>query len=235
MPASPEFADRAAYLPDADALVCADVHLGRDAGSNVELPLGEPDRIPSRLEALLDRFAPAELVLAGDTVHAFDDVTEGVAESLAAIESLAADAGTDLVFVEGNHDAMLPAVTDRPIAEHHRLADDTVVLHGDEAPDETATAAGTDRYVIGHEHPAIVVEGQRHPCYLHGPAVDRDASVLVLPPFNRLARGTVVNGDRGGLGTPLVDSLERYRPAVLEESAGEVLWFPPLGQLRQHL
>jgi len=231
MAANAELADRSAYLPDADALVCADLHLGRDAESNVELPMAEAERVPSRIEALLDRFEPAELVLAGDTLHSFDELPSSVATSLSAIEDAAAAAAADLVYVAGNHDVLLPEVTELAVVDHHRLADGTVVVHGDELP-----AAGAERYLLGHEHPAIVIEGQRHPCYLEGPAADRDASVLVLPAFNRLTRGTVVNGSRGAdLATPLVDDVERYRPAVLDETADEALWFPPLGQLRPHL
>lgn len=236
MPASPELADRAAYLPRADALVCADLHLGRDAASNVELPLGEAGRIPERVTALLDRFEPAELVLAGDTLHAFDEVPEQVAEALEAVETAAAEADTRPTFVGGNHDALLPSVVDRDVHPYRQLEDGTVVLHGDEPLPEEPSVATAERFVIGHEHPAIVVEGQRHPCYLEGPAAGRDASVLVLPAFNRLTRGTVVNGARcDDLGAPAVGAVERYRPAVLDETVGEVLWFPPIEQFREHL
>jgi len=231
MDATPELADRAAYLPDADALVCADLHLGRDAESNVELPLGERDRIPARIEALLERFEPAELILAGDVLHAFDGVPEPARAALASIREGATEAGVELVLLAGNHDAMLEDVLDHSPPIEHRLADGTVVLHGDEPP-----AADADRYVIGHDHPAIVIEGQRRPCYLRGPAADRDATVLVLPAFNELTRGSTVNGARGDdLATPLVATLDRYRPAVRDVEAEETLWFPRLGEFRAML
>lgn len=231
MDAHARLADRAAYLPAADAVVCADLHLGRDDQSNVELPLGERDRIPARIEALLDRFAPAEVVLAGDVLHAFDSAPEPAIDALDSIHEVAAAGDADLVVLAGNHDAMLEDVLGTAPPAAYRLADDTLVLHGDRAPDASAP-----RYVIGHDHPAIVIEGQRRPCYLRGPAADRDATVLVLPAFNELARGSPVNGTRGrALASPLVDDVDRFAPAVRDPAAEETLWFPRLGEFRAML
>lgn len=225
MAATADLADRAAYLPGSDALVCADLHLGKDETSAVEIPLGERERIPGRIATLLERFEPATLVLAGDVLHAFDAVPESAVEALDAIREAAAEAGAELVLVEGNHDAQLEAVAEEPIHRSHRLDDGTVVAHGDELP---AAEPPADRYVIGHAHPAIVIEGQRRPCYLHGPAVDRDADVLVLPAFNELTRGTVVDGRRSAVDPPLVGDASRFRPAVRDPDADETLWFPRL-------
>jgi putative SbcD/Mre11-related phosphoesterase len=237
MTTTPELADRAAYFPGADALVLADLHLGRDAKSNVALPMGEGGRLCERVEELLAAYDPATVVLAGDVLHAFDSVPEGVDEALSAIEDAVAAAGAELVHVAGNHDGMLDAVASASVTEAFDLGTGTVVLHGDEAPETLAgddsTVANANRYVVGHEHPAIVIEGQRHACYLEGPAPDGAASVFVLPAFNRLARGTVVNGARNGdAASPLLAELRRFRPAVLDPEAGETLWFPPLSDLQ---
>lgn len=234
---TPELADRAAYFPDADALVCADLHLGRDAQSNVELPLGERRRVPRRIEALLAQFDPETLVVAGDVLHAFADVSEAVTESLTAVETAAADADVELAFVAGNHDSMLDSIAEEPVVDAYDLGTGTVVVHGDEHPSTlTGPESGVsdaERYVIGHDHPAIVIEGRRHACYLEGPAPDASASVFVLPAFNRLARGTVLNGARNGdPASPLLEDVERFRPAVRDPEAEETLWFPPFSKLR---
>ncbi|MFC7045159.1 metallophosphoesterase [Halobacteriaceae archaeon GCM10025711] len=223
-----EYADRAVYLPAADALVLADLHVGRDAASNVELPLGERADLTDRLRRLLDRFRPATVVVAGDLLHTFDGVPDGVAETVADVESIVADAA-GLVVTPGNHDAMLDAVTEADRVAEHRLGDGTVVLHGHEEPTVEA-----DRYVVGHEHPAIVIEGTKRPCYLLGPDAYRGATVLVLPAFSRLARGTVVNGLRGrDVLSPLVADVDAFQPVVL--SGDEALTFPALGDLRSLL
>lgn len=236
-PTMPVLTDRAAFFPSAGTLVCADLHVGRDAAADVQFPLGERDRLPTRFAALLDRFDPDRVVLAGDLLHAFDRIPDGVEATLSGIERAVSAAGAELLLLRGNHDTMLPSVLDRALEANYDLQqcywidEETLVCHGHERPDESAT-----RYVIGHDHPAIRIEGKRRPCYLLGPHRDSDAEVLVLPAFNALAPGVVVNGTVGeDLQSPLVGSLRPFRPAVLDEDAGETLWFPPLEELREFL
>jgi uncharacterized protein len=221
-----EFSDRAAYLPSADALVLADLHIGRDATSNVAFPLGERRDLTGRFESLLDRFSPTDVLFAGDVLHAFDRLPEEVHDTFADLEALADGAGATLVVVRGNHDTRLDELTDTYAA--YRLGDDTLVCHGHEEPDESAP-----RYVIGHDHPAIEIEGKRRPCYLHGPNAYRDSDLLVLPAFTRLASGTVVNDLRGsGFQSPLVAGTDPLRPIVRDEETDETYRFPPLAEFR---
>lgn len=227
--ADAEFADRAAYLPTADALVLADLHLGRDAVSSVSLPLGERADITTRFGSLLDRFAPNEAVLAGDVLHAFDRLPDSVPETFADLRELADDAGTTLVAVRGNHDSLVDELVETH--DEYRLTDDTLVCHGHEKPTVEAP-----RYVVGHDHPAIEIEGKRRPCYLWGPGTYRDSDVLVLPAFTRLASGTVINDLRGrDFQSPLVARTDPLRPIVRDEDADETYRFPPLAEFRKLL
>jgi hypothetical protein len=236
------YRDRAVYLPDADALVIADLHLGRAEASNVDFPLGERQDLVERLDALLDRFEPAEVVVAGDVLHSFGRVPVAVERSLGSILETIDDAGVDLVVTPGNHDSQLAVVYDGVTTEEYRLDDGTVVCHGHERP-----SAEADRYVIGHDHPTIEIEGKRRPCYLYGQGVfdaERGANggagtrsdVLMLPPFNRLIRGVTVNGTHAAdLQSPFVRRLDEFHPVVRDEDGDETLRFPPLGKLRSHL
>ncbi|WP_435179731.1 metallophosphoesterase [Halorussus sp. AFM4] len=235
-----QFRDRAAYLPGEDALVVADIHAGRDAASAVELPLGERRDLTDRLADLLAAFDPATVVVAGDLLHAFDRVPDGVAETVAELREAVEAAGASLVVVRGNHDPMLDSVLDRGVEtpDEYRLGD-TVVHHGHAEP-TAGESAGEERrptrYVVGHDHPAIEIEGKRHPCLLYGPGTFRGADVLVLPAFNRLAPGTTVNGMRGrDFQTPLVTDADALRPVVWDAERGETLSFPPLGEFRKML
>lgn len=235
-----DYGDRSVYLPAADALVLADLHVGRAATSNVEFPLGERADLSDRLDAAIERFDPGTVVVAGDLLHSFSRVPRGVSEAVADLATIVADAGAAFVVVEGNHDAMLDAVRDAAAEEtdavepfevvgEYALDDGTVVCHGHEPPD----AAG-DRYVVGHEHPAIRIEGRKRPCFLDGRGVFRGADVLVLPAFSRLARGCVVNGMRTrDCLSPLVTDLDACRPVVVAD--GEGLTFPPLAEFRDQL
>lgn len=216
------FRDRAVYFPSAGTLVIADVHLGRDRASNVELPLGERTGVLDRLARLLDRFGPEEVVVAGDLLHSFDRLPDEVERSLAALETRIDDAGAALVVVEGNHDTMLGSLLE---TESERVVGDALVRHGHDSPEEDASL-----YVIGHEHPAITIEGRKRPCYLVGPAVP-GGRALVLPAFTRLAPGSDVSRTRR-FRSPLLSRPGEYRPIVRDEGADETLWFPPLSEFR---
>ena len=226
--------DRALYLPDADALVLADLHLGRDVESNVQLPLGETENLVERLEALLDRFEPGVVVFAGDVLHAFDRIAEDVEEAIETLQELVADADAALVVTPGNHDGLLGDAFGLDCRDEYRLADGTIVCHGHEEPD-----ADADRYLIGHDHPAIRLEGKKHPCYLLGERTYQDSNVVVLPSFNPLVRGTAINSlARSDFHSPIVASgrpLGAYRPVVWDATGDEALEFPPLSEFRKLL
>jgi metallophosphoesterase superfamily enzyme len=224
-------ADRGVFLPADDALVVSDVHLGRAHASNVEFPLNERQDTLDRLGALLDRFDPETVVFAGDVLHRFDAVPVPVRESLDAVVSAVRDGGAEPVLVRGNHDRQLDRVAGQPVHDAHRLDSGTVVCHGHEEPAETG-----DRYVVGHDHPVLEVEGKRHPCLLYGPEAYDGKPVLMLPPFTSLAPGVVVNGMRAGdFDSPLVRRAGGFHPVVRDSDAGETLRFPPLGELRRVL
>jgi putative SbcD/Mre11-related phosphoesterase len=227
-PAWATFAERAVYLPEADALVLADFHVGRDAVSNVALPLGERADLTERLAALLDEFAPATVVFAGDVLHVHGSVPDGTRQTVRALETAVTEADAELRVARGNHDSMLDSLgVDTEAAVE--LDDGTVVCHGHEEP---STAA--ERYVVAHEHPTIRVEGKRHPCFLYGPGEHDGADVLALPAFTRLAAGTLVNGLTPGTSlSPLLRSPNDFRPVVVSD--GDPLAFPRLADLRGHL
>ncbi len=247
------FGERAAYLGRHDALVLADPHVGRGEASAVSLPLGEREDLVDRLAGLLARFAPETVVVAGDVVHTFDRVSDRSLETLDALRDACESSGAALELVAGNHDAALASAWDGPVREEYVLdaarvdadpdASRTVVCHGHEAPSATA-----DRYVIGHVHPTIEIEGDRRPCFLRGGGSYRGADLLMLPAFTRLAPGVAVNDMRtGAFDSPLVTDADRLAPIVVDSGtvgagdaggagdAWEPFRFPPLGEFREQL
>jgi hypothetical protein len=225
------YRDRAAYVPAADALVVADVHVGRDEASAVQFPLGERQDLAERLSALVAHFSPADVVFAGDVLHQFGRATDRATAALDALTGVCRDAGARPVLVRGNHDAALDAVWEGTVHDEYALTPDVLVCHGHEHPAGTAGL-----YVVGHDHPSITIEGRRLPCFLYGEGVYRGADVLMLPAFNRLAAGATVNGmDAGDAQSPLLTDVDAFRPLVYDDDAQEVLTFPPLGEFRRML
>jgi len=125
---------------------------------------------------------------------------------------------------------MLGDLWNGPTEREHPVGD-WLVTHGHEAPE-----AAAERYLVGHDHPAIEIEGRRRPCYLYGEGLYRGADVLMLPAFTRLAAGTPVNGARDGdLMSPLARRIGAFRPLVRDETADETLSFPALSEFRSLL
>ncbi|MFC6787508.1 metallophosphoesterase [Halobaculum halobium] len=246
-----DFRDRGAYVRDADALVVADLHVGRAAASDVAYPLGEAADLSERLRSLLDRFEPVEVVFAGDATHRFDRVSVDDERALSELVDACRDAGARAVFVRGNHDTALSEAWDGPVHDAYELdasvcGGPVVVRHGHEAPPATESAG---LYVVGHDHPTIDIEGRRRPCWLYAEGGFRDADVLMLPAFTRLAAGVEVN-DRSAweFQSPFVTDADALRPIVAagaadasgessdaETASDDPLVFPPLGEFRRLL
>lgn len=216
--------ERSAFLPESRTLVVADVHLGRGTEAPLEAPIDRAADTADRLSAAVDETGARTVVVAGDLLHSFSRTARVVEEAL---ERLVADlerTGATLVVTPGNHDTQLESVLECPQPETHDTLEGVVIAHGHRRPDGEASL-----YVVGHEHPAIQVDGAKRPCVLYADDTYRGGAVLVLPAFSRLARGSLVRylrhaDDR----SPLIADPGRFRPGVLDPDSGEPLWFPPL-------
>lgn len=225
------FRDRAVYLDATETLVCSDLHLGRQATSRVAAPLGESTDIVGRLAALIEQFGPRRVVFAGDILHSVSSLPSGVDRTVESLYETCLDGGSKPVAIEGNHDPLLAAVWPESVKQSVTLADGTVICHGHEEPD-----CRGNRYLIGHDHPAISIEGKRHPCLCVDPTGYHGTELLVLPAFTRLAGGVKLNRLRAdALQSPLVDSVDSLQPYVWDAEADKTLQFPPLGEFRRLL
>jgi len=224
--------DRAVYLPGSGTLVCADLHVGRDAASDVELRLGEHEDLTTRFESLVERFGPSTAVIAGDLLHSFDRVPTGAVDTVRTLEGIADDADCRLVVTPGNHDTMLEELWDGPITPEYRPEGSSIVVaHGHVSP-----ATDAEWYVIGHDHPTIEIEGVRRPCYLYGADQYEGSGVLMLPSFSRLPAGVRINRmTAASFRSPLITETGSLRPIVYDDDSGETHTFPPLSELRQYI
>ncbi len=220
--------DRAVVLDD--LLVLADLHVGKAAAANVQVPVGAGADMVDRVETLCEQFDPETVVLAGDLLHSFETVPHLVEETLDGLGDAIDGAGASVVVTPGNHDTMLDVVWGGVTTPEHRI-DDTVVCHGHVEP-----AADAERYIIGHDHPTITIEGHTRPCYLAGDGVYRGADLLVVPSFNRLVSGVEINEmTAGDFLSPLVQDADALAPLVRDTNRDETLGFPPLGEFRHRL
>ncbi|ERG96573.1 metallophosphoesterase [Haloquadratum walsbyi] len=231
------YRSRALWVPDAATLVISDLHIGRDEASNVQLPLGERDDLLQRVQTHLKEVTPETVVVAGDIFHRFDTVTSSSRKTLAALIDTCVDTGAECIFVRGNHDTGLESTHNTTVVDSYTLeglttnSPQTVICHGHTEPTTTA-----ERYIIGHDHPAITIEGKRHPCFLSVPNSYQNADIIMLPAFSRLAAGVSINAASGSdLQSPLITQLEHARPTIYDNQAAESLSFPPLQSFRTML
>ncbi len=224
----PTFRDRGLLIDD--RLVVADLHLGKGDASSVELPIGDCTDVVDRLRSLAETHDPEEIVVAGDLLHSFSTLPRTVRDAVSDLSRIGREAGARVVVVPGNHDTMLESAWSGPVESEYRIGD-TVVCHGHEEP-----AADAERYVIGHDHPTIEIEGRRRHCYLVAEGSYRGATVIQLPAFNRALRGVVVNEMHAReFQSPLVTDADALRPVVWDPDDEETLSFPPLGEFRRLL
>jgi len=186
--------DRALWWPDQGILVVADLHAGkaahfRKAGIAVPASVDQGDIL--RLESLLIRYAPSEVVFLGDLFHSEHNA------SWASFTALTTSwQGCSFRLVRGNHDILA--------AEFYREAGIEVPgLVLDRGPfrfvHDLADGGEGGRYVLaGHLHPGIRLRGRgrqslRLPCFCFG---SQSGLLPAFGGFTGKARVAAGAGDR---------------------------------------
>ncbi|OUJ18175.1 Phosphohydrolase Icc/MPP superfamily [Methanonatronarchaeum thermophilum] len=227
-----EVYNSALYLPDIDVCVVSDLHIGLEdelLRQGISFPLNEEEIITTRLSEVIERFNPHKTVLNGDILHSFGKIWSGVSTKLEKVLDICGDC----VLIEGSHDKMLPTLMedkDRNIHKHLEI-DGVFFLHGDrELPLDNP-----EMVVLGHEHPAIEIEGDKLDCFL----VDRskkDSDLILTPSFSPLTKGVSVNRLKSrDFMSPIMNRRDLDKFEVLVEIDSEVLRFPELGSFRDML
>ncbi|MCZ8335800.1 MAG: ligase-associated DNA damage response endonuclease PdeM [Rhodobacteraceae bacterium] len=165
----------ALYWPAARLLCVSDLHLGKSERlarrGGALLPPYETRETLHRLEAEIDRTAPATVICLGDS---FDDLAavRGLEEE-ARLRLARPMAGRAWTWIEGNHDAG-PV----EIGGTHRAQMTLGPLTFRHIADK-----GEKAEVSGHYHPKLRLKGAARPCFL------LDADRLILPAFGLYTGG----------------------------------------------
>jgi len=184
--------ERAVWLTDSRSLLVADLHLGKAQSfrrAGIPVPAGTTAATLGRLGTLIERHAPAELIVLGDFLHG------PLAQQGPAIDALALWRARyprlPIRMVRGNHDDAAGDPPKRCGIEclTAPLARAAFALCHD--PDEPA-----DRFKLaGHVHPVISLRGAIDRARLGCFWLRRDA--LVLPAFGDFTGGWEVRAKSG--------------------------------------
>ncbi|MEO5814359.1 MAG: ligase-associated DNA damage response endonuclease PdeM [Gemmatimonadaceae bacterium] len=173
------YAQRAAYWRRRKMLLVADPHFGKAASFRtlgVFVPKGTTNEAISRLDTLIARLEPAQVVFLGDFLHAKEGRNAETFDALA--EWRARHASIGMQLVRGNHDKR----AGDPPAEVGIVSIDGPLLAAPFAFAHHPVSVSGYYVLAGHTHPCAVLTGrarqrERLPCFWFG------ADVGVLPAF----------------------------------------------------
>ncbi len=184
--------ERAAYWADRKTLLVADLHLGKSEAfrrAGVGIPEGDTQDTLARLQSLIERYNPQELILLGDILHARLTATSPLPNQIRAWrQTLTIPKITAII---GNHDHDLERIRSAfHIDPEGEIVDGLCLLHH---PPENRL--GTP-WVAGHWHPVAQLrhggDRLRLPVF-----VRKSKEGLILPAFGSFTGGHEVPALKG--------------------------------------
>ena len=192
---------RAAYWPERETLLIADVHLGKVQHfrrEGIPLPQDVSNTNWDKLIALLLDYRPRRVIFLGDLFHSdYNAEWEEFCDLMARFEAISFE------LIKGNHDRLSTAAYQRAQLIVHpaelRIGDLLLSHHPREEHDSAYNLAG-------HIHPAVRLSGGgrqriKLPCFFFGPHTG------ILPAFGAFT------------GTQVLTPTERDRVYVLTDEA----------------
>jgi len=207
-------------------LIIADLHLGYEVAMAKEgfyLPRVFREVVAS-LRSLLEREKVKRLIIAGDLKHSFVPEWRERKELRAFVEEVS-PLVDEVVLVRGNHDVGVLWLRELGVEVVDELElGGWKVVHGHKPVEG-------DRFIIGHEHPAIRLRDEvgavvKVPAFLIG------ERLIVLPAFSPWAYGNDVLRE---IVSPYLRFMDTDELEVLVPAGSELLSFGRLGKLKSVL
>ncbi len=200
--------ERALWWPAQAALICADLHAGKDEAfrrAGVPMPEGVLADDLARLSAALARVPARTLLILGDFFHARSGRGPRVLDAL--MEWRARHAEVEVLLVRGNHDRVAgdpPRALGIRVLRGHSL-DGISLQHVPPGPAESPKQS----FIAGHVHPVARLsaggEQVTLPCFWFRPRG------IVLPAFSGLAGGLRIRPARADLTVMIAPDGELLR------------------------
>ncbi|MBE9062044.1 ligase-associated DNA damage response endonuclease PdeM [cf. Phormidesmis sp. LEGE 11477] len=178
--------DKALYLPDKQALLVSDVHLGKaEAFQSMGIPIASRmnEENLDRLRSLCDQTNPKYLFVLGDLFHSKHSL---VTDVLADWDTFLRQLKADVTLIVGNHDRNLVSALP-PLPMDCQL--EAVRLGPFLLSHEPAVNHAAELNICGHIHPVVKLrsptDSLRLPCFF----LEHDQKRLTLPSFGEFTGG----------------------------------------------
>jgi putative SbcD/Mre11-related phosphoesterase len=213
--------ERAILLEDSRTLVVSDLHIGFEVElmkNGIFVPPQGP-LFAEQISAIAERTKAKRLVLLGDVKHAFTDPTYAEEDRVVDFLKRLVGTGLKIEIIPGNHDGDLKNVLPAKVKMHPAdgaIIGDTGLFHGHAWP--SARLLECRNLLISHIHPTVAFVDSmgafhKEPCFITcrllpeqirfnfpGKKFNREARVLVMPAWNGLLGGGVVQEMRFDTG-----------------------------------
>jgi len=222
------------HVPEYEALVFADIHLGYEEALNREgilVPHFQYKDVVGHVKAAIDETRPKRIIINGDLKHEFGLIS--AQEWREVMNFLRGLKGYDVTLVKGNHDTIVGPIASGgniKLVEELKLGT-TLFVHGHKMPENRRLKTEDIKtVVIGHEHPCIGLREdervEKVKCFLAGKWKGRD--LIVLPSMNFVTEGTDILVE--SLLSPLLkDGVEDYGAWGVDGE--EILYFGKVGKI----
>lgn len=186
----------AVWMPDAETLLVADTHFGKDATfrrHHIPVPAGATEGTLECVAKLIENFKARTLIILGDMFHARSSLAPSVRDLLT--KFFDRFAAVEMILVRGNHDVHVgPLPQEWPIRNvpYYRLGSIILAHHPVELPEDA------DLLICGHLHPSIRIAGLTDqtgaiPCFWYS---QRRLVVPAIGEFTGTHRIRPMKGDR---------------------------------------
>lgn len=215
----------AVYFPGLDLIAIADLHLGLEASMNSRghyIPEFQLEDIKEELELLQEETGSKRILINGDLKNQFS-TSYSEKREIGELLDFLSERFEDIIIIEGNHDTFLEeTIEDRGLRMLESYEEDGVLfVHGHEEIEKEF-----DTVVIGHEHPALVLEDEigvteKVPCLLHGET--EKGRIIVLPAFSKISNGSEVNRmNSSELLSPILQEtgIENFEATAISREGG---------------
>lgn len=221
----------ALYLKKQKTLVLSDIHIGYEEALNkqgVLVPRIYFKHLYEKTKNLIKELDFNTLVINGDLKHEFGTISKTEWRHTVRFLDLFKD--KKVFLIKGNHDTILGPIAEQKNLElvDYYIADDVIILHGDEELDISKINKAhrsklkihnskIKTIIIGHEHPAISIKSENRAetfkCFLIGKTRDKKYNLIAMPSYNEITEGTNVLSEQL-LSPYLRQNLDSFRAVV---------------------